>query len=389
MARRSVSITHRKKPMKKKFKTLLLAAAAALTAVSLAACSGSNSSQTSQESSSASQISQVTIKTSTGDTEVPADPKKIVVLDYGAADTIRALGKEDSIVGLPTDSLPSYLKDLGDKKSITDVGNLKEVDLEKVASLEPDLIILSGRTEGQMEEFKKIAPTVYFETSSTDYWSSVKTNIQELAKVFGDDAVKTADQKIAEIDETVKKAQEANKDSQLTTLTVMLNEGNLAGVSPEGRFSFIYNSLGFKPTSLKIEEPQRGGGDKKGGDKSQDQKKDGAQASGEKQEGDQGGQGQQGQGGQGRRGGSHGSSLSFESISQVNPDIIFVVDRTLAIGGDDTKNSDILDNALLQETNAGKNKRIITLTPDLWYLSGGGLESTKLMFDEVAQYAGQ
>ncbi|KXT74430.1 Iron compound ABC uptake transporter permease protein PiuB [Streptococcus sp. DD10] len=87
-------------------------------------------------------------------------------------------------------------------------------------------------------------------------------------------------------------------------------------------------------------------------------------------------------------GGNHGSSLSFESVSQVNPDLIFVVDRTLAIGGDDTQNSDILNNSLLQATNAGKNKKIVTLTPDLWYLSGGGLESTKLMFEEVAKYAG-
>lgn len=64
--------------------------------------------------------------------------------------------------------------------------------MEKIAELEPDLIILSNRTQGQMEEFKKIAPTVYFETSSKDYWGSVKTNIQELAKVFGDKAEETA-----------------------------------------------------------------------------------------------------------------------------------------------------------------------------------------------------
>ena len=73
----------------------------------------------------------------------------------------------------------------------------------------------------------------------------------------------------------------------------------------------------------------------------------------------------------------------------INPDFIFVIDRTLAIGGDDTQNSDILNNSLLQETNAGKNGHIVTLTPDLWYLSGGGLESTKLMFEEVSKYAGQ
>lgn len=47
------------------------------------------------------------------------------------------------------------------------------------------------------------------------------------------------------------------------------------------------------------------------------------------------------------------------------------------------------NNSLLQETNAGKNGHIVTLTSDLWYLSGGGLESTKLMFEEVSKYAGQ
>ena len=125
--------------------------------------------------------------------------------------------------------------DLKNKKGITNVGNLKEVNLEKVAELEPDLIILSGRTQGQMDEFKKIAPTIYFETSSKDYWGSVKSNIQELAKVFGDKTEKTVKTKISEIDQIVKKSQEANKDTQSTTLTVMLNEGNMAGVSPEGR----------------------------------------------------------------------------------------------------------------------------------------------------------
>lgn len=324
-----------------KKRKLLLALVAFVSVLTLVACSNGSG-----KNSSSSQDNTVTIKTSTGNSKVSKNPKKIVVLDYGVVDTIRALGKEDSIVGLPTDSLPSYLSDFKNKKGITNVGNLKEVNLEKIAELEPDLIILSGRTQSQMEEFKKIAPTIYFETSTKDYWSSVKTNIQELAKVFGDESEETAKTKISEIDQIVKKAQEANKDTQSTALTVMLNEGNLAGVSPEGRFSFIYNSLGFKPTSLEIPNESNGGA-------------------------------------------NHGFSLSFESVNQVNPDFIFVVDRTLAIGGDDTQNSDILNNSLLQETNAGKNGHIVTLTSDLWYLSGGGLESTKLMFEEVAKYAGQ
>lgn len=316
-------------------KRITLVFLALFSIFALAACSSAEQASTSQD---------ITIQTSTGETTVPSNPKKIVVLDYGVADTLRALGKEDTIVGMPKDSLPTYLKDLENKESITNVGSLKEVNLETVAELEPDLIILSGRTQEQMPEFEKIAPAIYFETNTSDYWTSVKTNITELAKLFDDETVKKAESKIADIESIVQTAQSKNKDTQLKTLIVLLNEGNMAGIAPDGRFSFIYNTLGFQPTDLKMEE--------------------------------------------GEQSSSHGSSLSFESVSQINPDIIFVVDRTLAVGGDDTKNSDILNNALIQETNAGKNKKIITLTPDLWYLSGGGLESTKLMFEEVANYEG-
>ena len=289
-----------------KKRKLFLALVALVSVLTLVACSNGSG-----KDSSATQEKTVTIKTSTGNNKVPKNPKKIVVLDYGVADTIRALGKEDSIVGLPIDRLPSYLSDFKNKKVITNVGNLKEVNLEKIAELEPDLIILSNRTQGQMEEFKKIAKT-----------------------------------KLSEIDQIVKKAQEANKDTQSTTLTVMLNEGNIAGVSPEGRFSFIYNSLGFKPTSLEIPNETHGGG--KQGKKGKDEKNE-KKASKEQ-----------------KGGGYHLFSLSFESVNQVNPDFIFVIDRTLAIGG-----------------------HIVTLTSDLWYLSGGGLESTKLIFEEASKYAGQ
>ncbi|HFI0665327.1 TPA: siderophore ABC transporter substrate-binding protein [Streptococcus suis] len=317
-------------------KRITLAFLALFSIIALAACSSAEQVSTFQD---------ITIQTSTGETTVPSNPQKIVVLDYGVADSLRALGKEDTIVGMPKDSLPTYLKDLKDKKEITNVGNLREVNLETVAELEPDLIILSSRTQDQQAEFEKIAPAIYFENSTSDYLNSVKTNATELAKLFGDEVVKEAESKLADIDTLVQTAQDKNKDTQLTTLTVLLNEGSMAGIAPDGRYSFIYKTLGFQPTNLKLEENT-----------------------------------------QGNQGRSHGSSLSLESVSQINPDIIFVVDRTLAIGGDDTQNSDILNNALIQETNAGKNKKIITLTPDLWYLSGGGLESTKLMFEEVVAH---
>ena len=115
----------------------------------------------------------------------------------------------------------------------------------------------------------------------------------------------------------------------------------MSAFGAKSRFSFLYSTLKFKPTDAKIKESR------------------------------------------------HGQEVSFESIKQINPDIIFVLNRTLAIGGDNSANKDLLNNSLIQETNAAKNKTIVNLTSDLWYLSGGGLESTKLMIEDVKNVAGK
>lgn len=62
--------------------------------------------------------------------------------------------------------------------------------------------------------------------------------------------------------------------------------------------------------------------------------------------------------------------------------MIFVVDRTKAIGGDISQNN-VADNDLVKETNAGKNGKVIALDPQVWYLSGSGLESLQIMLDDV------
>ena len=79
---------------------------------------------------------------------------------------------------------------------------------------------------------------------------------------------------------------------------------------------------------------------------------------------------------------THGQEVSYEYILKTDPDIIFVVDRTKAIGGDDSKNN-VAENKLVKQTSASRDGKIITLTPDVWYLSGGGIESTELMLEDI------
>ncbi|MGT2846389.1 siderophore ABC transporter substrate-binding protein [Streptococcus massiliensis] len=328
--------------MKKQFKTLLLSTLALVAIFVLAACGAKNTSKTtssSTSSSSSAAATEVTIKTSNGDVTVPANPKKIVTFDLGAADTIRALGKESSLAGMPTETVPAYLKDLA--KKVTNVGTMKDPDMEAIAALKPDLIIASGRTADFVDQFKEIAPTVLFKSDNKDYWNSTKTNILSLASIFGEEGTKKAKKQLTSLDKSIKDIADKNKASDKKALTLMLNEGSMSAFGAKSRFAFLYSTLGFKATDTKIEDSR------------------------------------------------HGQEMSFESISEINPDIIFALNRTLAIGGDNSSNEGILDNALIQATNAGKNKAIVNLTSDLWYLSGGGLESTKLMIDDVKDIAGK
>ena len=210
-----------------------------------------------------------------------------------------------------------------------------EPDLEALAALEPDLIIASPRTQKFVDKFNEIAPTVLFQASKDDYWTSTKANIESLAGAFGETGTQKAKEELAKLDKSIQEVATKNESSDKKALAILLNEGKMAAFGAQSRFSFLYQTLKFKPTDTKFEDSR------------------------------------------------HGQEVSFESVKEINPDILFVINRTLAIGGDNSSNDGVLENALIAETPAAKNGKIIQLTPDLWYLSGGGLESTKLMIEDA------
>ena len=79
---------------------------------------------------------------------------------------------------------------------------------------------------------------------------------------------------------------------------------------------------------------------------------------------------------------THGQSISFEYIMETNPDVLFVIDRNTAVGGESGA-EETIENELVQKTTAFKEDKIIYLNPDSWYLSGGGLKSVKIMAEEI------
>ena len=223
---------------------LYLTALAASFLLLLGACSTNSS--TSKTESSSSAPTEVTIKSSLGVVTLSKVPEKIVTFDLGAADTIRALGFEKNIVGMPTKTVPTYLKDLAGK--VKNVGSMVEPDLEAIAALEPDLIIASPRTQKFVDKFNEIAPTVLFQAGKDDYWTSTKTNIESLASAFSETGTQKAKEELAKLDKSIQEVATKNESSDKKALAILLNEGKMAAFGAQSRFSFLYQTLKFKPT---------------------------------------------------------------------------------------------------------------------------------------------
>lgn len=96
-----------------------------------------------------------------GVAEVPADPQRVVVLDTGELDDALALGVKP-VGAVRIDVATGFLSYLeGQTEGIEEVGTISEPNLEKIAALEPDLILSSTvRHEAIYEQLNAIAPTV-------------------------------------------------------------------------------------------------------------------------------------------------------------------------------------------------------------------------------------
>lgn len=105
------------------------------------------------------------VKHAMGETRVPAQPQRVVVLDMGELDMALALGVQP--VGAAfyrlDQPLPAYLQTRV-KGEITRVGTVSQPNLEAIAALRPDLIISNKvRHEAIYDKLSRIAPTVLAE----------------------------------------------------------------------------------------------------------------------------------------------------------------------------------------------------------------------------------
>ena len=67
----------------------------------------------------------------------------------------------------------------------------------------------------------------------------------------------------------------------------------------------------------------------------------------------------------------HGQPVSFEYLQKTNPDWLFVIDRSAAIGEENVGAKAVLDNPLVAQTTAWKKSQVVYLSPDSYLAFGG------------------
>lgn len=299
---------------------------------SLAACSGKEEASTNASTDAEKteeESKEVTITHEYGEVTLEKNPEKVVVFDFGVLDTLDAFGVE--VVGVPQAVVPKSLEKYAGS-DYTNVGGLKEPDFEAIHHLEPDVIFISGRQAELYDQFAEIAPTVFIDVDYTNYIPSLEKNFQLLAEIFEKEDVLAT--KMEELKASIEEVNKEASASEEKALILLANEGKVSAYGPGSRYGFVHDTFGFKAVDENLEVSQ------------------------------------------------HGQSITFEYILEKNPDVIFVIDRSAAVGGE-VGAKETIENELVKKTNAYKNGKIIYLDPVNWYIAGNGLESTKLLVEDV------
>ena len=313
--------------MKKCLPTLLAAA----LALGLAACGQQTDSKTASDSTSQAAGEQIKLTSKAGEISIPANVSKIAVMDYTSLDTFVALGASDKVIGLPLSSaVPTSLASFKDGK-YADFGAVNNVNLEKLAAAQPQLIISADRLQKQTDALKQIAPTYHYSIDTNNYWQSFHEQTLNLAKIVG--KTTEAEQKLQALDAEAAKLSEKTKGK--TALIVLVNNDKLMAFGQHSRFGLIHDKLGFTPADASIKV------------------------------------------------GTHGQSISYEYIAEKNPDYLFVIDRASAVTGKSGGAQAALNNDIVKQSKAAKENHIVYLDANNWYLMNGGLNAMHEMVAEV------
>lgn len=182
----------------------LIIAVAATVVVGVAGCASAADAPTAAAPGTA-----ITVTDAMGEVTIPAPPVRVAALDASYVDAALALEAEvvayTDYPGVPG-RLPDYLgaDAAAYGRNAQSVGDLENPSLERIAALDPDLIVSAKVRHEQLHgQLSAIAPTVFSQTTGPTW----KENIRLLGRALG--RPELADRKIAEYEGRAKRVGDA------------------------------------------------------------------------------------------------------------------------------------------------------------------------------------
>ena len=278
------------------------------------------------------------------DVEVPYDPQRIAILDMPALDIVDALGLGDRVVGSAKVTI-EYLADYNpedSKDAIENLGTIKTADLEKVAASEPDIIFIGGRLASIYGDLEAIAPVVYL---GVDYEKGVvestKENAMTIASIFGKEA--EVDVMFDKFQPRIDALHEILNDKKV--LLGMYNSNALGLMDTQSQLNILAKELGANNLGESVGESEKA---------------------------------------------SHGEEASWETILTLNPEYMFILDRSTATEAADEGLMgvrEVVENDLIKELDVYKEGKIIYFIEhaNVWYTSTGGVQALDTMLTDLEE----
>jgi iron complex transport system substrate-binding protein len=311
------------------------------------ASSSTETTQTTAPASEPEKPTTVEVTDSYGTVTVPVNPKNVVSLDNRTFETLAEWGIKLAAVPkgvMPADSI--YVTD----ESVQNIGNHTEPNLEIIAAVDPELVIVGQRFSNYYEDIKKLVPNaavinVNIDVSAKDGTAgdSLVNGFKDVTLMLGQIFDKNEEAKalVARFDQALADAKAAYNGTD-TVMSVIVSGGNIGYSAPHsGRvWGPLYDIFGWV-SSLEVEN-----------------------ATSDHQ----------------------GDEVSVEAIAQSNPDWLFVLDRDAAISSTEQKTpaQDVIENSpALQNTTAVTKGQIVYAPADTY--TNESIQTFTEIFEELAK----
>ncbi|QDI67444.1 iron ABC transporter substrate-binding protein [Streptomyces calvus] len=243
---------------------------AAVAALALTACGGGtdNSSSDKGDSSSAGAGAQsgafpVTVAHKYGSTTIDEEPKRIVTLGLSDQDAVLALGAKpvgavDWFKEKPYGKWP-WTRDLWGSDTPEIVGERDEYNMEKIAALQPDLVIAqySGMKKEQYDTLSRFTKVVAQPKDHPDYGAPWQVMTRQIGKALGKD--EQAEKLISDIGDRFGQVRDKHPEFAELTLAVAdsFEAGKYSAFTTNDPKAIFFKELGFKlePQIDKLAKP--------------------------------------------------------------------------------------------------------------------------------------